>query len=67
MIDRIKTVQGSAFVAAVFAAMVAWWNLGVPRSVFPPGQMSDTEAIALTSAALGIGRHVSGRTWSVAA
>jgi hypothetical protein len=37
MIDWIKTAQGvAAIVAAVFATMVAWWNLGLPRLVFSP-------------------------------
>jgi hypothetical protein len=40
--------------------MVAWWNLGLPRLVFSPEQTSDTQPIALNSAPLGIGRHVSG-------
>jgi hypothetical protein len=37
MIEWIKTVQGIAvIVAVIFATMVAWWNLGLPRLVFPP-------------------------------
>jgi hypothetical protein len=37
MIDRIRTLQGVAtIVAALFATMVAWWNLGLPRLVFSP-------------------------------
>ena len=37
MIDWIKTAQGvAAIIAAVFASMVAWWNLGLPRLVFSP-------------------------------
>ena len=61
MIDWIKTAQGgAAIIAAVFATMVAWWNLGLPRLVFSPEQTSDTLPIDLNSAALGIGRHVSG-------
>jgi hypothetical protein len=37
MIDWIKTAQGvAAIVAAIFATMVAWWNLGLPRLVFSP-------------------------------
>lgn len=32
MIDWIKTAQGvAALVAAVFATMVVWCNLGLPR------------------------------------
>jgi hypothetical protein len=27
---------GAAIIAAVFATMVAWWNLGLPRLVFSP-------------------------------
>ena len=31
MIDWIKTAQGvAAILAAIFATMVAWWNLGLP-------------------------------------
>jgi hypothetical protein len=26
----------AAIVAAIFAAMVAWWNLGLPRLAFSP-------------------------------
>jgi hypothetical protein len=33
MIHWIKTAQG---VAAIFATMVARWNLGLPRLVFSP-------------------------------
>jgi hypothetical protein len=44
----------------VFATVVAWWNLGLPRLVPSPAQMSDTLPIDLNAAALGIGRHVSG-------
>jgi hypothetical protein len=33
MIDWIKTVHG---IAAIFATVVAWWNLGLPRLVFSP-------------------------------
>jgi hypothetical protein len=33
MIDWIKTAQG---MAAIFATMVAWWNLGLPRSCSRP-------------------------------
>jgi hypothetical protein len=37
MIDWIETAQGvAAIIAAVFASMVAWWNLGLPRLVFSP-------------------------------
>ena len=37
MIDWIKTAQGVAAIsAAIFATMVAWWNLGLPRLVFSP-------------------------------
>ena len=37
MIDWIKTAQGlAAIIAALFASMVAWWNLGLPRLVFSP-------------------------------
>jgi hypothetical protein len=37
MIDWIKTAQGvAAIVAAIFATMVAWWNLALPRLVFSP-------------------------------
>jgi hypothetical protein len=61
MIDWIKTAQGvAAIVAAIFATMVAWWNLGLPCLVFSPEQMSDTQPIDLNSASLSIGRHVSG-------
>ena len=35
MIDWIKTGL-AAMVAAIFATMVAWWNLGLPRLVFSP-------------------------------
>jgi hypothetical protein len=35
MIHWIKTTQGiAAIVAAIFATMVVWWNLGLPRVVF---------------------------------
>ena len=61
MFDWLKTTQAiSATVAALFATMLAWWTLGRPRLVFDPEQMSDTLPIDLNSAALGIGRHVSG-------
>jgi len=62
MIDWIKTAQGvaAAILAALVATMVARWNLGLPRLVFSPEQTSDTQPIALNSAPLGIGRHVSG-------
>ena len=46
--------------AAIFATMVAWWNLGLPRLVFSPEQMSDTQPLDLNSAPLGIGRYLSG-------
>jgi len=37
MIDWIKTAHGlAAIVAAVFATMVAQWNLGLRRLVFSP-------------------------------
>jgi hypothetical protein len=37
MIDWTKTEQGlPAIVAAIFSTMVACWNLGMPRLVFPP-------------------------------
>jgi hypothetical protein len=37
MIDWIKTIQGiAAIVAVIFATVVAWWNLGLPRLVFSP-------------------------------
>ena len=37
MIDWIKTAQGvAAIVAAICATMVAWWNLGLPRSCSRP-------------------------------
>jgi hypothetical protein len=37
MIDWIKTVQGiAAIVAVIFATMVAWWNLSLPRLAFSP-------------------------------
>jgi hypothetical protein len=37
MIDWIKTAQGvAAIVAAIFATVVVWWNLGLPHLVFSP-------------------------------
>jgi hypothetical protein len=37
MIDWIKTAQMvAAIVAAIFATMVAWWNLRLPRLVVSP-------------------------------
>jgi hypothetical protein len=37
MIGWIKTVQRvAAIVAAIFATMVAWWDLDLPRLVFSP-------------------------------
>jgi hypothetical protein len=37
MIDWIETAQGvAATVAAIFATMVAWWNLGLRGVVFSP-------------------------------
>jgi hypothetical protein len=61
MIDWINTAQGvAAIVTAIFATVVTWWNLGLPRVVFSPEQTSNTLPIDLNSAALGIGRHVSG-------
>ena len=60
MIDWIKTAQGvAAIIAAVFASMVAWWNLGLPRLVFSPERMTDTRPIDLNSDAWDR-RHVSG-------
>jgi hypothetical protein len=39
MIDWIKTAQGvAASVAAIFATMVAWWSLGLPRLVPRPSR-----------------------------
>jgi hypothetical protein len=38
MLDWIKTAQGvAAIVAAVFAIMVAWWNLGTGMVDVTPG------------------------------
>jgi hypothetical protein len=37
MINWIETVRGIAtIVAAIFATVVAWWNLRLPRLVFSP-------------------------------
>ena len=37
MIDWIKTAQGvAAIMAAIFATMIAWLNLGLPGLVFSP-------------------------------
>jgi hypothetical protein len=37
MIDWIKTIQGiAAIVTVIFATVVAWWNVGLPRLVFSP-------------------------------
>ena len=61
MLAWLKTAQGMlATFAAALAIMATWWQLGLPRLVFWPEQMSDTLPIDLNSAALGIGRHVTG-------
>jgi hypothetical protein len=40
--------------------VATWRNLGLPRLVLSPEQMSDPPPIDLNSAALGVGRHFSG-------
>ena len=46
MIDWIKTAHGvAAIVAAVFATMVAWWNLGTGMVDVTPGDYFDVLAL----------------------
>ena len=67
MIDWIKTAQGvAAIVAAIFATMVAWWNLGLPRVVFSPELatvQTRIEALERLNREAGRQRH-RGRPWT---
>src|SRR5919106_4935039 len=61
MLAWLKTAQGMlATFAAALAIMATWSQLGPPRLVFSPEEISDTLPLDLNSNPLGIGRHVSG-------
>jgi hypothetical protein len=50
----------AAIVTVIFVTVVAWWKWACRVSCSHPSRQSDTPPIDLNSAALGIGRHVSG-------